>query len=71
MKSWAAIYPGDASPPVCGSAGCGETMLAVDFLGRGPVEFGEPGGFMIFQENAAELTAHVRSPAIDLRVTKS
>ena len=54
-------------------------MLAVDFLGRGPVEFGEPGGlefgepggFMIFQENAAELTAHVRSPAIDLRVTKS
>jgi len=51
---------------VCGSAGCGKTMLAVEFLVRGAVEFGEPGVFMMFEENAAELTANVRSLGFDL-----
>ena len=34
---------------VCGSAGCGKTMLATEFLVRGAVEFGEPGVFMMFE----------------------
>jgi len=51
---------------VCGSAGCGKTMLATEFLVRGAVEFGEPGVFMMFEENAAELTANVRSLGFDL-----
>jgi len=51
---------------VCGSAGCGKTMLAMEFLVRGAVEFGEPGVFMMFEENAAELTANVRSLGFDL-----
>ncbi len=51
---------------VCGAAGCGKTMLAVEFLVRGAVEFGEPGVFMMFEENAAELTANVRSLGFDL-----
>jgi len=51
---------------VCGSAGCGKTMLAVEFLVRGATEFGEPGVFMMFEENAAELTANVRSLGFDL-----
>ena len=46
---------------VCGSAGAGKTMLAVEFIVRGATEFGEPGVFMIFEENAAELAANVRS----------
>lgn len=49
-----------------GSAGCGKTMLATEFLVRGAVEFGEPGVFMMFEENAAELTANVRSLGFDL-----
>jgi circadian clock protein KaiC len=28
---------------VCGSAGCGKTLLAAEFLVRGAVQFGEPG----------------------------
>jgi len=36
-------------------------MLATEFLVRGAVEFDEPGVFMMFEENAAELTANVRS----------
>ncbi len=51
---------------VCGSAGAGKTMLAIEFLVRGATEFGEPGVFMMFEENAAELTANVRSLGFDL-----
>lgn len=51
---------------VCGAAGCGKTMLAMEFLVRGATQFGEPGVFMMFEENAAELTANVRSLGFDL-----
>ena len=51
---------------VCGTAGCGKTMLAMEFLVRGATEFGEPGVFMMFEENVAELTANVRSLGFDL-----
>src|SRR5271166_1887954 len=51
---------------VCGTAGCGKTMLAMEFLVRGATQFGEPGVFMMFEENAAELTANVRSLGFDL-----
>ncbi len=52
---------------ICGSAGCGKTMLALEFLVRGATEFGEPGVFMMFEENASELTANVRSLGFDLK----
>jgi len=51
---------------VCGSAGCGKTLLAVEFLVRGAVEYGEPGVFMAFEETAEELTQNVRSLGFDL-----
>ena len=51
---------------VSGGAGAGKTMLATEFLVRGATEFGEPGVFMMFEENAQELTANVRSLGFDL-----
>lgn len=51
---------------VSGSAGAGKTLLAVEFLARGVTEFGEPGVFMMFEENAEELIANVRSLGFDL-----
>lgn len=51
---------------VCGSAGCGKTMLAIEFLVRGATQFGEPGVFMMFEESAADLTANVRSLGFNL-----
>jgi len=51
---------------VCGSAGSGKTMLALEFLVRGATQYGEPGVFMMFEENAAELTANARSLGFDL-----
>jgi KaiC protein len=43
---------------ICGTAGCGKTMLAMEFLVRGATQFGEPGVFMMFEENATELSAN-------------
>ena len=51
---------------VCGSAGCGKTLLAMEFLVRGATQFGEPGVFMSFEETSAELTQNVRSLGFDL-----
>ncbi len=51
---------------VCGSAGCGKTLLAVEFLVRGAINYGEPGVFMAFEETAEELTQNVRSLGFDL-----
>jgi circadian clock protein KaiC len=51
---------------VCGGAGCGKTLLAVEFLVRGAVLFGEPGVLMAFEETEAELKANVASLGFDL-----
>jgi len=51
---------------VCGSAGCGKTLLAMEFLVRGATEFGEPGVFVAFEETASELALNVRSLGFDL-----
>src|SRR5690349_15632827 len=51
---------------ICGSAGCGKTLLAIEFLVRGATEFDEPGVFMAFEETAEELAQNVRSLGFDL-----
>jgi circadian clock protein KaiC len=51
---------------ICGSAGCGKTMLAMEFLVRGATEFHEPGVFMSFEETDKELGENVRSMGFDL-----
>ena len=51
---------------VCGSAGCGKTLLAIEFLVRGAQDYGEPGVLMTFEETADELTANVASLGFDL-----
>ncbi len=51
---------------VCGSAGCGKTLLAAEFLVRGAVQFHEPGVLMAFEETEKELKANVSSLGFDL-----
>jgi circadian clock protein KaiC len=51
---------------VCGGAGCGKTLLAMEFLVRGATQFNEPGVFMSFEETELELTANVASLGFDL-----
>jgi circadian clock protein KaiC len=58
--------PRGRSTLVCGPAGCGKTLLAMEFLVRGIMEFDEPGVFVAFEESAADLTANVGSLGFDL-----
>lgn len=51
---------------VCGSAGCGKTLLAMEFLVRGVTQFDEPGVFLAFEETPEELSQNVRSLGFDL-----
>jgi circadian clock protein KaiC len=51
---------------VCGSAGCGRTVLATEFLVRGAAQYNEPGVFMGFEESAEELVKNVASMGFDL-----
>lgn len=51
---------------VCGGAGCGKTLLAIEFLVRGATQYGEPGVFLAFEETAEELSQNVRSLGFDL-----
>ncbi|HLX13255.1 MAG TPA: circadian clock protein KaiC [Bacteroidota bacterium] len=51
---------------VCGGAGCGKTLFAMEFLVAGAMHFKESGVFMSFEETEKELTANVASLGIDL-----
>jgi circadian clock protein KaiC len=52
---------------VCGKAGCGKSLLAMEFLVHGAVRYGEPGVCMNFEETEEKLTANVASLGFDLR----
>jgi circadian clock protein KaiC len=52
---------------VCGNAGCGKTLLAMEFLVHGALRYGEPGVCMNFEETEQKLTANVASLGFDLR----
>jgi circadian clock protein KaiC len=51
---------------ICGSAGCGKTLLAMEFLIRGATQYGEPGLCVAFEETAPELAENVRSLGFDV-----
>ena len=51
---------------ICGGTGCGKTLLAMEFLVRGAIEYGEPGVFMSFEEKSEELTTNFASLGFDL-----
>jgi circadian clock protein KaiC len=51
---------------VCGGAGCGKTLLAMEFIVRGAMEFDEPGVFVAFEETSDELAQNVRSLGFDV-----
>ncbi|MCE9644673.1 MAG: circadian clock protein KaiC [Chloroflexi bacterium] len=52
---------------ICGGAGCGKTLLAMEFLVRGATQFNEPGVFMAFEETARDLTKNVASLGFNLK----
>jgi circadian clock protein KaiC len=51
---------------ICGSAGCGKTLFAMEFLMRGAMDYGEPGVFMTFEETPADLAKNFISLGFDI-----
>ncbi|MBN8729812.1 MAG: circadian clock protein KaiC [Acidobacteria bacterium] len=51
---------------VCGGAGCGKTLLAVEFLVRGATQYDEPGVLVVFEESAQDVASNVASLGLDL-----
>src|ERR1700732_432097 len=51
---------------VCGGPGCGKTMLGIEFLVRGALEFDEPGVLMAFEEIPRDMASNVASLGFDI-----
>lgn len=51
---------------VCGAAGSGKTLMSVEFIVRGAMEYNEPGVFIAFEEKAEELETNVASLGFNL-----
>ena len=51
---------------VCGSAGSGKTLMAMEFLVKGAKKYDEPGVFMAFEETEEELAKNFASLGFDL-----
>ncbi|HEX6715546.1 MAG TPA: circadian clock protein KaiC [Pyrinomonadaceae bacterium] len=51
---------------ICGSAGAGKTLFAMEFLVRGATLYNEPGVFMSFEESDKELATNVASLGFDV-----
>src|SRR5690349_6197085 len=56
---------------VCGGAGCGKTLFAMEFLVNGATQHGDPGVFVAFEETEVELTANVASLGFDLATLRA
>jgi circadian clock protein KaiC len=52
---------------ICGSAGCGKTLMSIEFLVHGITQFNEPGVFMAFEETEEDLRKNVASLGYDLK----
>ena len=51
---------------ICGDAGSGKTLMSIEFIVRGALQYGEPGVIMAFEERADELATNVASLGFDL-----
>lgn len=51
---------------ICGAAGCGKSLMAMEYLVHGARDFNEPGVFLAFEETEPELITNVASLGFDL-----
>jgi circadian clock protein KaiC len=51
---------------IAGNAGCGKTLIGMEFLVKGITEFNETGVFISFEESATDLAENVSSLGYDL-----
>jgi len=64
-------FPKGRPTLICGGAGCGKTLLSMQFLIKGITDFKEPGVFMSFEEPSDDLTLNVKSLGFNLEKLKA
>jgi circadian clock protein KaiC len=52
---------------ICGNAGCGKTLLSMEFIVNGARMFNEPGVYVSFEEKSDELTTNFNSLGFELQ----
>jgi circadian clock protein KaiC len=52
---------------ICGGPGCGKTMLGIEFLVRGALDYNEPGVLMAFEETPEDIAKNVASLGFDIQ----
>lgn len=51
---------------ICGAAGCGKTLLALEFIVRGATQYNEPGVFMAFEEAGKDIAQNSASLGFEI-----
>ncbi len=51
---------------IAGDAGCGKTLMSLEFIVKGALNYNEPGVFVAFEEKTDELALNVASLGFDL-----
>jgi circadian clock protein KaiC len=51
---------------ICGGAGCGKSLMGIEFLVRGALEYDEPGVLMTFEETREDIRKNVASLGFDI-----
>jgi circadian clock protein KaiC len=63
--------PAGRTTLICGGAGSGKTVLGVEFLAHGILNYGEHGVFIAFEETAKKLAQNVASFGYDFNGCKT
>jgi circadian clock protein KaiC len=64
-------FPKGRPTLICGGAGCGKTLLSMQFLIKGITDYNEHGVFMSFEEPSRDLSLNVKSLGFDLEKLKA
>ncbi|HTI58557.1 circadian clock protein KaiC [Mucilaginibacter sp.] len=59
-------FPKGRPTLICGDAGCGKTLMCVEFIVKGATLYNEPGVFMAFEESREDLAMNVASLGFDI-----
>ncbi len=52
---------------ICGDAGAGKTLFAIEFIVQGALQYNEPGVIITFEEHTEDLEMNVQSLGFDLK----
>ena len=64
-------FPKGRPTLICGGAGCGKTLMSMQFLIKGITDYNETGVFMSFEEPSDDLTLNVKSLGFDIEKLKA